>query len=69
MAMQETESSQAVSERNSPPLDIFYDLTDLISLGDRIDMTPSVLGLDAKFSINRGPTTLHFLPRLKLMKP
>jgi hypothetical protein len=42
-AMQETESSQAVSERISPHLDIFYDLEDLILLGDTIDRTPGVL--------------------------
>jgi hypothetical protein len=69
-ATQETESSQAVSKRNSPHLDIFYDFLDLISHEDRIDRTPGALQFDAKFPINRGPTTLNFLPQQKkLTKP
>jgi hypothetical protein len=67
---QETESSQAVSEQNSPHVDIFYDLMDLILLGDRIDRTPGALRFDAKFPINRGPMTLNFLQQpKKLTKP
>jgi hypothetical protein len=68
--MQETDSSQAISERNSTHLDIFYDIADLISLGDTIDWTPGAQQFDARFPINIGPMNLNFLPPpKKLMKP